>query len=242
MYQNLENRIHALEAVNTVDPILGTKSDSKKSDHVNDYATSKPKAFVNTVATSDKKTKGGGRACNLCPEEHPLFKFPELKKSLAVEKRSQAVRLKLCFNCLIFGHAPGNCKNKTRCMAYGRPHHTSMHDAFSEHQRPAPIKQPALVGNIPAAAQAGAGTDQLVAHASVFKAHAPCKSALLATTLVRIYAPDGRFLVLRALFATSSFITSRSTRKLNLRELPTCVDIEWLAGVGSGKSTCATSY
>jgi len=84
----LENRIHALEAVNTVDPILGSKGDSKKSDQNNSNSRSKPKVSVNIVATSEKKTKGGGRTCDLCSEKHPLFKCNEFKKLSAVEKRN----------------------------------------------------------------------------------------------------------------------------------------------------------
>ena len=88
------------------DPVYGQKSSSASfSEKSRPSPTPKRATALNNVGSSDFKRK----ACDVCQEQHPVWRCDTFKK-LTIDKRREAVvKHKLCVNCLMSGHAVINC-------------------------------------------------------------------------------------------------------------------------------------
>ncbi|XP_066920798.1 uncharacterized protein [Clytia hemisphaerica] len=116
------------------------------------WLDSKLKEFYNPIADiiaqeeqkpkdkrKDKRKEGqsnylGGKGdsktpvCYVCNEPHKLWRCERFKQKSIAERRGEARKLNLCYNCLSKGHSIKDCKCQTRCKECQRKHHTLLHD------------------------------------------------------------------------------------------------------------------
>ena len=94
------------------DPVYGQKSSSASfNEKSRPSPTPKRATALNNVVSSDFKRK----ACDVCQEQHPLWRCDIFKK-LTIDKRKEAVvKHKLCINCLMSGHDVINCVKPSFC-------------------------------------------------------------------------------------------------------------------------------
>ncbi|XP_066922770.1 uncharacterized protein [Clytia hemisphaerica] len=116
------------------------------------WLDSKLKEFYNPIADiiaqeeqkpkdkrKDKRKEGqsnylGGKGdsktpvCYVCNEPHKLWRCERFKQKSIAERRGEARKLNLCYNCLSKGHSIKDCKFQTRCKECQRKHHTLLHD------------------------------------------------------------------------------------------------------------------
>ena len=96
------------------DPVYGQKSSSASfSEKSRPSPNPKRATALNNVESSDFKRK----ACDVCQEQHPVWRCDTFKK-LTIDKRKEAVvQHKLCINCLRSDHDVTKCDKQSYCRA-----------------------------------------------------------------------------------------------------------------------------
>ncbi|CAG9137937.1 unnamed protein product [Plutella xylostella] len=181
------------------------------------------------VSTTEKK-------CIMCNDNHTLCHCKEFTK-MDPEGRSTYVKNnRLCFNCLLPGHAVFKCRLRMSCRICKRRHHSLLHQQQEEDT----LGQPENTSQPTVSAHANVEDEEEV-QANVTmttQTHTTTKGvALLATALVTVKSEDEHTTVLRALIDPGSqgcFISERAAQALRARRYSVKGSI---VGVGAIKTT-----
>nr|XP_034195185.1 uncharacterized protein LOC117611359 [Osmia lignaria] len=199
--QFLENRIQALGAAGMTDPSLHAVSptSSKEIKPKTKGGASAKGVNSNVLAAASKSPPA--RKCPGCSGTHGLgfcYKF----KALSPAKRKERVQqLKACLSCLNVGHEVGKCPSKQVCLACSKRHHTLLHEALTA----PPASAPGREGGQPAREDAASTSDDATQQVTTLSLSVGSKAvALLATAKVRLEAPSGETVEVRALLDTGS--------------------------------------
>lgn len=160
------------------------------------------------------------RLCEFCRSAtHSIFKCITFRKLSPSERMSHANRNHLCKKCLQkSNHKLQQCKQRANCQICELPHNTLLHLDF-----PTINKQK---------------EDKVPVHTLLTKGNG---KILLATAIVRVKKSDGTYYKLRALIdqgSEASFISEKTTKRLNLRREKICAEI---AGIGETKAVTSHS-
>ncbi len=71
--------------------------------------------------------------CKLCKvERHPMFLCPTFQSNSILQRKEAVKRLKLCVNCLGYGHSIDLCRSNRTCRDCQQRHHSLLHEAVPE--------------------------------------------------------------------------------------------------------------
>ncbi|XP_014211226.1 uncharacterized protein LOC106641333 [Copidosoma floridanum] len=170
-------------------------------------------------------------ACPLCNGVHPIWKCPQFKALTPFERKNEARRFSLCFNCL-GNHRFDACKSIVRCLTCKDTHHTLLHL-----EKPKSLDQRNVSGsNLPPPKGSDSGFNVKSYHS------APClpiSSVILATAQIEILGPSGTIIKARALLdqgSESSFVTESMVQLLRLPKIPIQITLEGIGASHSGVS------
>ncbi|XP_046145417.1 uncharacterized protein LOC114881524 [Osmia bicornis bicornis] len=232
----LENRIQALDAAQEADPVLhpatskGVPAKTKREAPVK-------RTNVAVLAASAKSP--APRKCPSCAGNHNFAYCSKLKALPPRRRKERAQQLQACFNCLTVGHDLTKCPSSQVCLACGHKHHTLLHDAM-----PSPTKNtPANVGDISTSqtSTASTETEEKGAAASFACSATTRPAALLATAKVKVEAPSGELLEVRALLDTGSDTSLVSAWVAQALRLPRRAVSVAISGVQENESGVAKS-
>jgi hypothetical protein len=175
-----------------------------------------PTSHQSSRSSSDpvKKTNihmARGEFCKNCHGDHPLFKCLKFSAMSTLERRDNARRLGMCYNCLRGGHLVAQCLSTKTCSTCGKKHHTMLHTESG-------------------AAASDQSSSSLLHHSSK---GSQFSQTMLATAVVHLVDQYGQRQPVRALLdggSTSSFISESCAQRLGLRRQKTNVEV---VGVGS---------
>ncbi|XP_076549176.1 uncharacterized protein LOC143306595 [Osmia lignaria lignaria] len=212
----LENQIQAMDAAQLGDPLLhpaGPKSAKEAKPKVKEEAVKK-RSSTTVLTAAAKSTQP--RKCPSCSGNHSLgycYKF----KALAPSKRKErAQTLKACSNCLTVGHDSSKCPSKQSCLACSGRHHTLLYDALKI--TPSTSKQDTMEA-VPTGSSSSL-SDEPSSATSLSLTAGPRSAALLATAKVKLEAPSGETLEVRALLDTGSDASLVSSWVVQALRLP----------------------
>ncbi|XP_046404684.1 uncharacterized protein LOC124170045 [Ischnura elegans] len=238
----LETRIHALDASKELDSASTSASQSEARRDFSSNQRSKTRSLVHTSST--KRSHKNALRCLLCSNGHPLSYCSVFKSMMPNERKEQVHKHSLCFNCLSKQHGTRLCKSVGRCLVCNQKHHTLLHQCFPPRTQGTTqfptnsyfvSESPALVPPAPVPTeQAGASSCSVVTKRVV----------LLATVCVKIEAPSGKLLKVRALMDTasdSSFVSEWVVQTLQLRKTIVNVPVTGVQGCETGVSTSAVN-
>ena len=217
-----ENRVHALYAAHNQEPTpLSKQRDAKGRTKTSDRSRT---ALLVKAEAPPKKGKPK-RQCPLCQGTHNLNYCPKFKGMSAVDRKAEAVKVGVCLSCLNLGHVVSACPSAFRCLVCELKHHTLLHDAYV----PSEVKTDHN-NNVHQNPTAKALMNFICAKRLV----------LLATARVRLLAPNGRFVSVRAVLdqgADASFVSEWVAQTLHLRKRSTHVQLAGFQGrdVGTAK-------
>ncbi|XP_076278422.1 uncharacterized protein LOC143208163 [Lasioglossum baleicum] len=181
--------------------------------------SSKPSStsrHVLAVNAEEPTPKGqGGRRCPLCSGTHTLGTCNQFQKLSAAKRRDLVSSKELCFSCFASGHQLPHCTSIYRCRVCGQQHHTTLHDAYTGQ---------------------GAAPSDSSSTAAIHAVQTP-QGILLATAKVKLEAPNGRTLMVRALLdsgSESSFLSEWAAQTLRLRKRAVQVSLTGYQGINVG--------
>ncbi|XP_066585595.1 uncharacterized protein [Prorops nasuta] len=119
----LENRAQALSMI-----AAGSRTNSQSQER---YSLRSKKGVHAGLAQQDVSST---RKCPLCFSAHYLGACPKYLAKKPVERKSEARRLKVCFNCL-GNHTYRKCESKRTCSTCHQKHHSSLHTTFGNMSR-----------------------------------------------------------------------------------------------------------
>ncbi|XP_029166020.1 uncharacterized protein LOC114936857 [Nylanderia fulva] len=164
-------------------------------------------------------------------------------KSLSTEQRKNVVRQhRCCYNCLIKGHYPRDCKSRGRCARCQRKHHTLLHeDDNSGGPTQIDISATKVVSNINAVNTMPSKASLLATLAAPGPSHIPpiTDVVLQATARISVSSNEARCLNIRALIDTGSeatFITERAVQVLKAKRSKVYVKITGIGDRSTGVS------
>ncbi|XP_046141114.1 uncharacterized protein LOC123987685 [Osmia bicornis bicornis] len=226
----LENRIQALDAAQEADPVLHPAT-SKGAPAKTKREAPVKRTNVAVLAASAKSP--APRKCPSCAGNHNFAYCSKLKALPPRRRKERAQQLQACFNCLTVGHDLTKCPSSQVCLACGHKHHTLLHDAM-----PSPTKNtPANVGDLSTSQTSTASTE-----AASFACSATTRpAALLATAKVKVEAPSGELLEVRALLDTGSDTSLVSAWVAQALRLPRRAVSVAISGVQENESGVAKS-
>ena len=67
------------------------------------------------------------KKCKICLESHHIYACKSYLSKTSRGRFAVASKLKLCRNCLKFGHKAIDCRNENRCKKCNKKHHTTLH-------------------------------------------------------------------------------------------------------------------
>lgn len=217
----LDNQINILESLDT--------QGAKKPNH-----PSKPKSAMNVTV---KKT---GK-CSYCEQDHLTYQCEAFLKLSVAERQKARKTLKLCVNCLAKNHPVSDCRSKTHCQKCGKPHHTLLHYDV----KPASYKKPKDPSSTDQQKEDQTKTNTEESTKTNLHVAALTSEVMLATALVKVLAPSGQSLVVRALIdsgAEASFVSETLLQALRLPKRKTTVKINGLQGVQSSAPRFTTTF
>lgn len=227
----LSRKADWLESVEVNQPSLGSNTivalnnshDSNKIDSKSNQTNKK----------QDNKIKNS--KCPLCSQVHNLFKC-ESFRNLSVENRIQkATELKVCMNCLRFGHNSNKCKF-SHCRYCKVKHNTLLHLNSNEPQlasNPLPSAMPSTMPSASPSSNVVLSANSLQLHTS---AH-----VLLSTAMVNVIGVTGKKYTARLLLdngSTANFVTQSLSEKLGLLRRGTSTKV---TGINNHISTSTQS-
>ncbi|XP_076300582.1 uncharacterized protein LOC143218899 [Lasioglossum baleicum] len=210
-------------------------------------------ARVKTSTHVVEETKAQFIPCVFCTAPHTI------RDCMAFRKLNPRARFdflkprRVCINCLNQNHTVSLCKSTNVCRECGGKHHTLLHrgDKGSNGNNVRAVSNSAsqinsnsarapFVNNRSSPVKSDGTTDQSPGETSKNVAlHSSDtvpndgKTVLLATAIVKVYAPDGRTRLARALLdqgSQSSFVTMNLVQDLRLQKSRTPVSVTGLGG------------
>ena len=160
----------------------------------------KSKTTVFSAACDD-----GEVICDMCGSSHRLHACPKFLDLSPHERLNFVKRQRLCFSCLEAGHSIARCEDKTKCgEKCGKIHHHLLHGSFRNYQsRKSDArsrgKEAAHTGSLTASSHCLSTQPQV---------YLPIVSVLANGHYVNALLDSG---------STSTFVTQRLVRKLNLK-------------------------
>ena len=229
----LENRQQALQLIDNKNP----DNNKLKLEYPNQQKGKK--SSINVVGTSSKSSKQ--YKCPSCSGPHSLSSCAKFKSLSLSEKKEQAKKLRVCFNCLFPGHSVTTCRSKGRCSFCSAKHHSLIHGHSQLNSVSNVVSDNSNAPQANNQVQNNENTflSNSLNAGSIISTVSSSRVVLLATARVKIYAPNGKFIVARALLDTGAdacLISEWIVQTLNLRKEKTCVNI---SGVQGDKITTA---
>ena len=217
-----ENRVHALYAAHNQEPTPPSKQrNAKGRPRTSDRSRT---ALPVKVEAQPKKGKPN-RHCPLCQGTHNLNYCTKFKRMSAADRKAQAVKVGVCLSCLNRGYVLAACPSAFRCLVCDRKHHTLLHDAY--------LSSEIRTDN---------NNDVQPESTSKALVNSICakRLVLLATARVRLLAPNGKFVSVRAVLdqgADASFVSEWVAQTLRLKRRSTHVQLAGFQGrdVGTAK-------
>ncbi|XP_076660283.1 uncharacterized protein LOC143363603 [Halictus rubicundus] len=211
----IDSRVRALEefapsapASSSAFPVASSQTSAGRS-HVH----------VATVSQSDKNSKS---SCPVCRASHMLSSCPKFNARSPRDRRDLVHRFSRCVNCLSLKHLVRDCPSKYTCRVCHQRHHSLLHDteALPASPSPAPTPLPEVKSHL-----ASTPTE-------------PGSAVLLATAWVRIHAPSGHSIPVRALIdqgSEASFLTEAMVSLLLAKRIRVETSISAVGGVHAGR-------
>ncbi|XP_043461925.1 uncharacterized protein LOC122498309, partial [Leptopilina heterotoma] len=202
---------------------------SKNFPSLQSKSTSNSKHSLHTSTSSKSQdSKGHTQKCSLCSEDHYIGAYLKFLEKSISERRNEARRLRLCFNCS-GAHNAKKCMSKRRCLTCKEKHHSSLCNPSTSGETP---KEP--VSNL---------SQSTLNNVSALTANvsAPKHSVVLATAQVILKGPKGTEVRVRALLdqgSEASFITESIVHLLGLPRSRTQIS---LTGLGASVAGTANS-
>ncbi|XP_076397876.1 uncharacterized protein LOC143266125 [Megachile rotundata] len=232
----LENCIQALDAAQMTDPAAqATPSNDGKSKIKGGTAVKKSASTFHTTKNTIS------RKCPSCSGNHGLGYCTKFKTLSPAKRKGRAEELGVCYNCLNTGHEQQKCPSSQKCLACSRRHHTLLHDAMTSSPSPTKMVQKASTSGD----TAGLSSDQGPSTANALALTVSRSVALLATARVKLEAPSGEMIEVRALLDTgsdSSFVTSWVAQALRLPRRAVRVAISGVQEQESGVATREVNF
>lgn len=207
----------------------------------------RPKSNAHVVGETERRRP----PCPLCNETHSVRECDIFWRLRPLARYDMVKDLHVCINCLSTEHTLANCSSRNVCRECHGKHHTMLHrgDGTStggprKPTRPrydatdssaVPSATPTSLSPVQHEDQPRTATEPYNNVATHFAEAAPPvgKSVLLATAIVKVYAPDGRSRLVRALIdqgSQSSFITTNLVQNLRLKKLRSPISVTGLGG------------
>ena len=145
----------------------------------------------------------------------------------------------LCFNCLISGHFAPQCASDRKCQKCRKPHHSLLHSSFERDVCVAKTTDQDAKQSLPAKAN-----DSCTSHSSHLSSPSfgGQRSPLMMTCQISMMTSDGRVIKARVLLdctSSTSFVTERLARRLQLPRRRQRVQVAGIGGVKHKLSTCS---
>ncbi|XP_077297231.1 uncharacterized protein LOC143918975 [Arctopsyche grandis] len=174
-------------------------------------------------------------SCISCSGSHSLLACPSLRQMSGDERRSNAIKRRLCLNCLRPGHIVHACQTKQRCFKCGHAHHTMLHD--STPYQTSPSNKAKHYRSPKKSENAKPVKSSLVLHSVRRVSPSHARTVLLSTVEVQVRGGDGRSHKVRALLDNGSelnLISEDLRRRLALKSKRMDVN---LVGIGSNRTS-----
>ncbi|XP_075157482.1 uncharacterized protein LOC142230733 [Haematobia irritans] len=216
----LETTFRTLESINDHD-LTTSRTVSRSASSFRPLQTRR----VHVVSTRDGN-------CPCCGRRHLLYKCFQFLAASPAAKRDLISSKGICRNCLNVGHFSRDCRLQTRCHVCNMPHHTIVHNKYSE-DGPTLSATAVTSGN-----SAGVSTDITESQANIRSCNISILNStvmpnvLLATVRVIVRTQYGEF-KLRALLdqgAQATLITEEAVQLLGLRRYRTYAHITGVGG------------
>ena len=169
----------------------------------------------------------------LCSMNHRLRKCSEFNAKSAFERRKEARRLRLCYNCL-GNHKFNDCKSSGRCTICQAKYHTLIHYSSPQSSN---------------SAKSTSGSDNVKTTANVHtsRAHTTRQPAsiILTTAQLTLIGPNGHRTRARALLdqgSESSFVSDAIAQLLSLPRNNTCISLTGLGAKEVGTARFSTHF
>lgn len=225
-------------------------SSSSSTNHENSKSksrgstTSSEKRGVHSLVTGKKESK-----CPVCEGPHVTRECSSFQKSTVDERRRQASKLKLCFNCLGFNHTVNDCKSTRTCLRCGSRHHTLLHMEVNPNASPfTPSEKTTSLSAATIATTSNQNISTAVSSKSNNKIVAATNTdeeVMLVTALVNVWSNDGQKFTFRALIdqcSHESFITEDVVQLLRLPKTKSLLGISSLNNPNSTSSKYHVSF
>lgn len=208
-----------------------------------DGSTKKPKNAMNTsVKTNTEK-------CAHCSQDHKIYQCTEFQQ-LNPQQRDKVRKDKhLCLNCLTPRHKVQDCESTFKCRVCHKKHHTLLH--FEDSKKKPKYKKAQY--NSESSKQENqtkedSNKDKVNEDPSTSNnLHTAPGSTevMLATALVKVYAPNGISAMARALIdsgSESSFVSESLAQCLKLKRMKADITINGLQGAEASSPKHAVSF
>lgn len=118
--ESLESHSFKNQAVSS----SGTIKSQSKGSPSSGYTSS---SFVTSVPFKENHSSSGETKCGFCGNNHLNHVCEEFLRLSVGERHKKVVELKMCFNCLRFGHSSLDCTSAFRCRECNKRHHSLIH-------------------------------------------------------------------------------------------------------------------
>jgi len=208
----------------------------------------------NSVAASDKpnRTKGPhtnskvllakapeGKAfkCPICSASHKIYRCEKFSNMSSADKKKSVLRLRLCFNCLNYGHQVEACRYPA-CFKCGRFHNSKLHEDRAEPESAASCSNVNQPPNV---------EENTVLYAQIFKSPQPSSSMNVMLATARVYVNDcnGQPQLCRAVLDSGSqlnLITLACAKKLGFDSSSSNCNIIGVGEMASNSSCLPQTY
>ena len=211
-----EDRVHALYAAHTKE----STAPEKRRDAAKGSKPSTERSRTALPVKTEAPPKRGKRTrqCPLCQGTHNLNYCPQFKGMNAGDRKVQAIKVGVCLSCLNVGHMVADCPSAFRCLVCESKHHTLLRDAYVTSDHRTENK-----ASVPQESTSKALVNSICAKRLV----------LLATARVRLWAPNGKYISVRAVLdqgADASFVSEWVAQTLHLKRRATHVTLAGFQG------------
>lgn len=186
----------------------------------------KEKSFTATATTSTEKT------CIKCEEQHTLCHCKQFTDMNVKDRNEYVKKNRLCYNCLLSGHAVSRCRVPINCRICNKRHHSLLHEKREDVSKTENETANTGTSNVSVNHSIEDNTTM-----TMTAQHSDTKLiALLATALVKCMNEEGHTIILRALIDQGSqacFISEKAAQLLKLKRQSARGSV---IGVGSTKT------
>ncbi|XP_076298362.1 uncharacterized protein LOC143217705 [Lasioglossum baleicum] len=186
--------------------------------------------------------------CSMCNDSHSLRDCKAFRKLSPLAHFEVLKNERVCINCLGSEHTVSNCPSTHVCRECGGRHHTLLHRGTpkASKQKPGvhtydsmtrstvpPQPSTATSTNCEARSSTSNANYDLTATHLAETVPKEEKTVLLATAIVKVYTPDGRTRLARALLdqgSQASFISNNLVQQLRLQKIRSPISVTGLGG------------